>query len=311
MYKQYRVYYWAGRVSGKKKWIRLSDDYQEALFRYAEIEGSNRNTRLIRDAILRYQGEILPGKAPQTQKERGYQLRRLNTVFGHMRLEDVKPPHIQQYLDQREKKVAANREIRLLSTIYRHAKMWGLCEFNPCAGAFYHPEKARDQDISDTEFISLQEMAYPTMRAIIQIAYLTGMRRGDILDLKLSEIEDKGIRRRQGKTGKRQFFEMTSSLAGAINLAKSARKTRNLVYLSTNNKAQKITETGFNSAWRRLRNSCNLEHIHFHDIRGKALSDAKRKGGIDYAQMLGGHENRSQTEAYIRSRDTDIVRPLM
>ena len=147
------------------------------------------------------------------------------------------------------------------------------------------------------------------MRAIIKIAYLTGLRRGDILDLKLSEIEDNGIRRRQGKTGQRQLFEMTSSLSAAINLAKSARKTRNLVYLSTNNKAQKITETGFNSAWRRLRNNCNLEQFHFHDIRGKALSDARRKGGIDYAQMLGGHESRSQTEVYMRSRDTAIVRP--
>jgi len=36
-------------------------------------------------------------------------------------------------------------------------------------------------------------------QAIIEIAYLTGMRRGDILDLKLSEIEDKGIRRRQAE----------------------------------------------------------------------------------------------------------------
>ena len=90
-----------------------------AFYWMAQREGKTQN------AILRYQGEILPGKAPKTQQERGYQLRRLNAVFGHMRLEDVKPPHIQQYLEQREKRVAANREIRLLSTIYRHAKICG------------------------------------------------------------------------------------------------------------------------------------------------------------------------------------------
>ena len=148
------------------------------------------------------------------------------------------------------------------------------------------------------------------MRAIIQIAYLTGMRRGDILDLKLADITDSGIVLKQEKTEKRQNFEMTRALAGAINLAKSARKTRNLVYLFTNSKAQKITETGFNSAWRRLRVRCDLHDIHFHDLRGKALTDAKEKGGLDYAQALAGHENRDMTERYIRSKSTDKVKPV-
>jgi hypothetical protein len=57
-------------------------------------------------------------------------------VFGKIRIEAVTPPHIQQYLDQREKKVAGNREIKLLGTLYQHAIRWGLCSVNPCEGAF-------------------------------------------------------------------------------------------------------------------------------------------------------------------------------
>ena len=66
MYKKYRVYYYVVRVDGKQKWIRLSDDYQEALYKYAELEGNPQNTGLVKDAIDRYQAEILPSKAAKT-----------------------------------------------------------------------------------------------------------------------------------------------------------------------------------------------------------------------------------------------------
>ena len=311
MYKQYRVYYWAGRVDGKKKWVRLSDDYQEALHKYAEIEVNPKNTGMVSDTIDRYKREILPRMAEKTRNTQGYQLDKLAAVFGNMHLSKIEPPHINQYLDQRDAKVSANREIKLLSSIYRYAIGWGLCRSNPCIGAFYHPEKERDRYISDDEFILLQEKAEPMLRAIIQIAYLTGMRRGDILDLKLSDIdEQKGIYNRQGKTGKRQLFKMTPALLSAIRISKTARKTRNLTYLFTNNKAQKITETGFNSAWRRLRERTKLTDITFHDLRAKAITDAKEKGGLDYAQALGGHENRDMTERYIKSKSTDKIDPI-
>ena len=310
LYKQYNVYYWVGRVDGKVKWIRLSSDYQEALIKYLEHQGSPSKTGTVGASIKRYRAEVLPGLAPKTQKERGYHLNVLEKAFGKMQLSSVKPPHIQQYLYQRDAKVAANREIKLLSTIYRHSINWGLCESNPCQGAFYHKEKPRDQEITDQQFILLQEKSDPTLRAMIQIAFLTGMRRGDLLDLRWSEIEEGGIRLKQNKTRKKQFFNFTPDLLSAINLAKTARKTRNMVFVFTNNKGQQITETGFNSSWRRLRTKCNLENLHFHDIRGKALVVAKQKRGIDYAQDLGGHDNRSQTEAYIGSKSTLIVDPI-
>jgi integrase len=50
--------------------------------------------------------------------------------------------------------------------------------------------------------------------------------------------------------------------------------------------------------------------VTFHDIRAKAITDAKEKGGLDYAQALGGHENRDQTERYIKSKSVDIIEPV-
>ena len=50
--------------------------------------------------------------------------------------------------------------------------------------------------------------------------------------------------------------------------------------------------------------------ITFHDIRAKSLTDAKEKGGLDYAQALGGHLNQSMTERYIKAKSIDKIEPV-
>lgn len=313
MHKKYRTYYWAGAVNGKKKWIRLSDDYQQALYKYAEIEGKKtKNEGLVSGAIARYRADILPNKSAKTQHDRKYQLDKLNAVYGHIALTDLETPHIQQFLDIAERKTAANRHIKLLSTIYRHAKVWGLCKTNPCEGVIYHREKSRDRYITDIELEKLKQAAEPMYKALIEMAYLTGMRRGDLLNLKLSEITAHGITITQQKTGARQQFRWSPRLRQAVDDAKQARKTRNLHYLFTSKHGQQISITAFNSAFQRLRKRAGLDgtNLHFHDIRKKTATDAERLRGLDYARRLLGHESESMTLEYIEPVNTAIVDPL-
>jgi len=312
MFKRYRVYYHVIRIDGKQKWIRLSDDYQAALYKYADLEGKSTDDGTVSGLIQRYRQDILPGKADKTQKDRKFQLDRLDRVFGELTLDAITPPHIQKYLDQRDKKVAANREIKLLSTLYRYAIRWGLCLLNPCEGAFYHSEPGRDRYITDDEFDLLKGNADPMLRAIIEFAYLTGARRADILNLKRKDITEEGVYIRQAKTEKRQLFYKTAELDRVIKDAKRSRKAKNMTYLFTNTYGQQITSTGFNSVWRRLREKkvVNLTDVNFHDIRAKAITDAYRNRGLDYAQALGGLENRDQTERYIKKKNTEAVDPI-
>jgi integrase len=311
MFHKHGAFYYVTRVDGKLKWFRLEKDYQLALYKYAEMEGKITDQSTVSGLIQRYRSDVLPGKAPKTQADRKWQLNRLDKVFGKMSLEAVTPPHIQRYLDKREKKIAGNREIKLFSTLYRHAINWGLCNSNPCEGAFYHPEPGRDRYITDAELAKLKAAADPMMLAIIEFAYLVGSRRQDILKLERKDITINGVYIRQGKTNKRQLFSMTPELERVIKFAKRVnRKAKNLKYLFTNTRGQQITTTGFNSAWRRLRERTGQIDINFHDIRAKAITDAYQQRGLEYAQRLGGHENRDQTEHYIKKKDTEGVEPL-
>lgn len=327
MYKKHRVYYYVVRVDGKKKWIRLSDDYQAALYKYAELAGNPHNTGLIGGAIHKYRAEVLPGKADKTRAERRYQLDRLARVFGAMKYTDLQPRHLQQYLAVRTDKkgnaapVAANREIKLLSTIFRHAIIWGYASINPCQSVFYHPEKGRDRYITDAELDKLRNQADDMTRCIIDIAYSTGMRKTDILQITLADIDERGLYNRQNKTAKRQLFIYTDRLRRAVDTARDIKKTRRkkdkthllTPYLFVNSKGGVISTTGFNSAWRRLKEKTGFtgtNNLTFHDIRAKALTDARNKHGIEYAQELGGHENASQTEAYVKGKSTAEIRAL-
>jgi hypothetical protein len=61
---------------------------------------------------------------------------------------------------------------------------------------------------------------------------------------------------------------------------------------------------------RRLVQRGGLKDAYFHNIRAKALSDAKRDGGLDYAQTFADHDSRYTTEGYVKARDIERVRPL-
>ncbi len=310
MHQKWQVYYYVTSKGGKRKWIRLSDVYAEALAKYAEIVGLFGSGETVAEAIDRYLVEVVPSKAQRTQDEYRRQAQRLREVFAEYRLDQVRPVDIYRYLDAHPHKVAANREVALLSSVYSHAMRWGWCDQNPCTGVRKHSEKPRERYIEDWELNRLREVASPQFQCIIDLAYLTAMRKGDILKVKLSDIREDGLHVQQGKTGKRQVFEMTPALAALLGRIRRLRRRVGSLSLFCTRQGQPYTVSGFNSIWRRLVQRSGLENVHFHDIRAKSLTDAKRYGGLDYAQALGGHEKRDTTEGYVKAREIDRVRPL-
>jgi integrase len=90
-----------------------------------------------------------------------------------------------------------------------------------------------------------------------------------------------------------------------ISRAKKLRRPIKGFYLFVTNKGTPYTYDGFKSIWQRVVDKAEIENIHFHDIRAKALTDAKRLG-YD-AQVLAGHEHSSTTDRYIKDREFDRV----
>ena len=309
------VYYHTPFIDGKVKWIRLADNYADALRIWAEREGASQKTgSTVNHMIDRYVLEILTKLALKTQDERTRQSKKLKRVFGAMLLSDVEPHHVAAYLDQRESKVAANREITFLSSMFSYAMRWGWCKFNPCTGVRRNTEKKRTRYITDDELKLLKSEASEQMACIIEVAYLTAIRKSDLLKIRINDLQTDGLHvlpaKTQNSTGQVMLFSYTPRLLEALNRARKLRRRASSMYLFATRDGTPHSTSGFNSAWRRLKIKVGLSDIHFHDIRAKALTDAKRMAGSDYAQALGNHASVETTESYIKAREVNTVRPL-
>lgn len=296
------AYYYTPRIDGKQKWIRLSDNYGEALAKWAEYEGrEGANTGLIGGMIDRFMLTELPKYSDKTQDDYRRWCGDLRRVFGDTGLEDVKPHHLTAYLRRATHKVQANRQISLLSRMFSVAiNEWGWLETNPCREVHRNREEHRARYITDAELAQLRKHASEQMRAVLELAYLTAARKGDLLKLMVNDDHQDGLHVRQQKTGKYQIFTWTPALRAAFDTAKRARPCQSSLYLFCTKRGAPHSVSGFNSMWRRLKTRAGLPDLHFHDLRAKSVTDAKNRYGRDFAQALAGHASGEMTERYVR-----------
>jgi integrase len=236
----------------------------------------------------------------------------LRGVFGKMQPQDIKPAEIYRYMDMRSKKsgkATANLEKAALSNVFNAAIRWGLAEKNPCREVKQITQKSRVHRMTDEEFQLLYDNASQMTQCIMDIAYLTGLRKGDILKLKLTDIKNDEILVETEKTKKKLCFKVEGDLKEVIDRAKKLRRLVLSPYLFCTKEGGPITKTNFGVTWYRLKQKVGLsDDVVFHDIRGKAATDAKEQG-IN-AQKLLGHESGIMTEKYIKQREFEKVTPL-
>ncbi|BCT69255.1 tyrosine-type recombinase/integrase [Nitrosospira sp. NRS527] len=251
---------------------------------------------------------------PRTYQDNLTEAKTLLAVFGGMRPCDVRPMHVAQYLDVRGKKapVRANREKSLLSHIFSMAMRWGVVDSNPCRGVARNTEKGRDRYLIDAEFMAVKHIAGDFIATVMDFAYLTALRKGDIFALRLEQITAEGIYIKQGKTGMKQIFEWIPTLREVIARPRALPRPIRGLYLFCTRRGQPYTDAGFKAMWNRVQvkwAESGGERFTFHDIRAKALTDAKRHG-LD-AQALAGHTSSATTDHYIKMKKFRKVTPLL
>ncbi|KAI5911907.1 hypothetical protein PA01_00745 [Azoarcus sp. PA01] len=70
----------------------------------------------------------------------------------------------------------------------RHAIMWGHCKDNPVREVKPFKETPRTRYVTDAEFEAVKRIASPIVAALMDLARLTGQRRGDLLALRRDAI---------------------------------------------------------------------------------------------------------------------------
>lgn len=312
-----------------KKTFRLGATLPEAYATWADRIRTLDDAKTIGDLLDRYALQVIPTKATTTQNHNRTALRPLRAAFAAFSLTDIKPRHVYQYVDRSEGKTGARREIEVLSHALTKAVEWGLIDRHPFKGEVrLKGEKSRTRYIEDWEIVECLSLdskrkagSVLAIQAYIRIALLTGMRRGDLLRLTMSDLQEDGIhvtpRKTQGTTGKSLIIAWSDELRSAIGSAKAARPVKLAPYLFCNRdgKCYFDEETGraggWESMWRgfidRVMEETEVkERFTEHDLRAKCASDAQ---SLEHARTLLSHADARLTERVYR-RKPELVQPL-
>ncbi|HTR24397.1 MAG TPA: tyrosine-type recombinase/integrase [Terriglobales bacterium] len=219
-----RIYYYYDTGAKPRREIPLGNDYALAVKRWAELEIGARERHqdivTFRYVAERYQREVLPTKAPRTQRDNLRELAELYKFFDNppAPLERITPQHVRQYLDwRRSAPVRANREKALFSHVFNKAREWGYTSTpNPCAGVKGFSERGRDVYVDDATYKAVWDAADWPTRDAMDLAYLTGQRPADVLKLRLADIRDGALWITQGKTGKKLRIVIAGELADVL-----------------------------------------------------------------------------------------------
>jgi len=316
-----KVFYYYDHGGKPRHEEPLGCDYGLAIKRWAEIEraSGDRPAAVItfRYVCDRYRAEVIPTKAPATQKDNARELKQLITFFDDPPgpLEAIGPQHVAMFMRWRKAKVRANREKALLSHIWNWARAEGYTNLaNPCAGVKGNRETGRDVYIEDDVFNAVWKLASGPLRDAMDLAYLVGQRVADTLRMDQRDVRDGFLHVKQGKTGAKRRIEITGDLAQLLERI-AARKAGYKVHatrLIVSDDGQPWT---YDKLRRSFRDTCTLAGIEaddfqLRDLRAKAGTDkADSSADIREAQKQLGHTTVTMTEHYTRNRRGAKVTP--
>jgi integrase len=109
----------------------------------------------------------------------------------------------------------------------------------------------------------------------------------------------------QRKTGKRLLIAWSADLRAAVESARALHGDHRRLWLLAQRNGRPRSYYGVRDLWDRACERAGVTDARLHDLRAKALTDAKRQGHD--AQALAGHATEATTVRYLRGRERDVV----
>lgn len=292
----------------KNVWQPLGTAYPEALREWAKREGQG-PARTVAQACEAYLIERGPELKPKTLKEYERNAASIAGVLGACFLDEVSKPDVKAWHRKISARTEANRQKAFLSAVYSFAVSEGWTPDNPCKGIRRHLEKPRTRTSSYDEAVALAKAATPLWRALVALAFLTGMRPGELRELRRDHLTPDGIDLVRPKTEAHSLILWTPALLQVTEQALAAHpklkpgKKPEYVFPAPHGRPYSVT--GFSHHWAALCKLAGVKGLQMRDARRTAATEAE---DLKHAQELLGHDTPSTTRRVYRVRDR--VRPV-
>ncbi len=239
-------------------------------------------------------------------------MKNLITFLGDLDLHEISTFHFEQYrnirLNQKSKnqnklvsKTTVNREGALLRSVLNKAVEWKILDSNPLSKLPMFKEEPKERILTENEIQRLLALAGIPLKYIILVALNTGMRKGEILKLKWSQVNvEKGFITVQ-KTKSKKLRRIPLNNATKKLLAKLQSDKNNRDYVFENPKTGK-PYTDIKKSWYTLLKRATIKDSRFHDLRHCFATYALLNGGdlISLKETLG-HSDIQTTSRYTKA----------
>lgn len=231
----------------------------------------------------------------------------LNKSFGSVFLQEINPVDIEKFRSQRLSegisKLRVNRNLAIMKKMFNLAIDWGYAQTNPVRRVrfFSEYENLKERVLTDEEETRLLAACAPYLKSIVITALNTGMRRGEVLGLRWSQISlpQRSIRVERTRSGKVRFVPINDFLYREFQRLARANGSAEYVFLNPRNHERLVdTSTGFDAAKKRAR----ITGLRFHDLRHTFASRLVARG-VDLITIkdLLGHHSVITTQRYTHS----------
>lgn len=333
--------YYLVRAEGKRRvWVGLSPVREGLPALYAalaQLLAAGVADDRMPAVIAAWQRDVMPRHADKTQRDELAMCKVIADSFSEFSAGQVEARDVADFLQPLRAKPRTHNGYRgMLREILRYSIERGHRTDNPCDHIRTLPTPARTRYITDSELRRIKvggiygddgkrTRSGLMLAAMIDLAYLTGQRVGDVLDLRWQQdpddpdaphVAEAGLRFRpsktRGRTGAAVMIEWTPRLRDAVERIRKLQAARLLKrraeqrlvsgWLITGQDGTPLSYWGASSAWRRAVARSGVKGVHLHDVRAKALTDKERSDGMQQARLMGTHATEAQTSDYVRAR---------
>lgn len=301
------------KLSDAKEWATLQERQADRGELGPDRKELERTT--LADLIDRYLKEVVPRKRHGETDTFA-----LNMVLRHKvarkRLSDLTPSDFTSYRDERLKAVSLatlKRQLTPLRHMFRHARdEWDIpLRDSPLskvklAGA----DKRRERRLREGELDRLLEAGKktrnPLIVPIIMFALETAMRRGEILALRIRDVDIERCTAtiRESKNGYSRTIPLSSA---AVALLTNAIGRMSDEDRQKNGRLFPTTPIALRLAWDRLTKRAAIEDLNFHDLRHEAISRLFELGlTVPEVASVSGHRDMRMLFRYAHANHVSI-----
>jgi integrase len=244
-------------------------------------------------------------------------IKELRETFGDKKLAQITYLDMETYRNRRKAtplnsgkpraEASVNYEMAVFAHILSKAVEWGLLENSPFKKGkrlMFKVDNARIRYLSKPEIEDLMKaiddlkVHSPHLRPIVEVALLTGMRRGEVLGLRWEDIRGnfiylKGDKTKSAKARQIPVNEELSGIFGKVRQAKGLKSE----YVFCNDQGGKFHDV--RSSFANVLKRAKIEDFTFHDLRHTFASYFVMGGGsLTTLQKLLGHATLAMTMRY-------------